>query len=363
MANTVFILGAGASKQAGAPLMAEFLDFADDLLRHPGKEVDKDSFERVRSGRNALGGVLAKAFIDIHNVESVFSAFELARILGRFGDDGPEEIEKLSRAMKKVIAQTIGNTLGFPMEKNGPRPPVPYEAFTELLKQLLGRIPPVTVAVITFNYDVGVDTAFYCGGFRIHYGLEQEEVAGRGDGVVPLLKLHGSLNWWRCEKCRKVIVWPVSEIWRLNWMATEGHGFVDVSRFFGTQKHDCAQEVSPEPLIVPPTWNKGEHSAALKSVWTAAAKELSDAENIVVCGYSLPATDSFFRYLYALGTFGKTTLKKFLVCDPQQVDAVDSADQRFRALLGPGAMGRYEYIRNPFNLAIGNIGDLLKPRW
>lgn len=39
MSRTVFILGAGASQLAGAPLMHDFLDVADDL-RHGKKSGD-----------------------------------------------------------------------------------------------------------------------------------------------------------------------------------------------------------------------------------------------------------------------------------------------------------------------------------
>lgn len=49
MSNVVFILGAGASKQAGAPLMADFLDVATDLLRSNRVDDKKDHFERVFS--------------------------------------------------------------------------------------------------------------------------------------------------------------------------------------------------------------------------------------------------------------------------------------------------------------------------
>lgn len=44
MSNVVFILGAGASKQSGAPLMANFLDVASDLLRSNSvEEKEKNS--------------------------------------------------------------------------------------------------------------------------------------------------------------------------------------------------------------------------------------------------------------------------------------------------------------------------------
>ncbi len=47
--KTIFILGAGASKQAGAPLMTDFLDCAYDLLRMKTQGVieSKEEFDDV----------------------------------------------------------------------------------------------------------------------------------------------------------------------------------------------------------------------------------------------------------------------------------------------------------------------------
>ena len=43
MSKVVFILGAGASMQSGAPLMANFLDVAKDLLRTDQVQAKKNS--------------------------------------------------------------------------------------------------------------------------------------------------------------------------------------------------------------------------------------------------------------------------------------------------------------------------------
>ena len=72
------------------------------------------------------------------------------------------------------------------------------------------------------------------------------------------------------------------------------------------------------PDVVPPTWNKSQYHGELESVWKAAARGLSTAENIIVCGYSLPESDQFFRYLYALGTVGELRLKNLGVFDPNE---------------------------------------------
>jgi hypothetical protein len=81
-----------------------------------------------------------------------------------------------------------------------------------------------------------------------------------------------------------------------------------------------------------------EYHESLASVWHQAALELSDAEKIFVIGYSLPETDSFFRYLYALGAIGDRLIKRFCVFHP---DA--STKGRFDQLLGKAAATRFQF--------------------
>ena len=83
MAQTVFIIGAGISKTAGAPLMNDFLDVADQLRKGPN--FGDTDFDLVFRGRDALQSVLAKATMDLLNLESVFAAFEMAKLLRRLG--------------------------------------------------------------------------------------------------------------------------------------------------------------------------------------------------------------------------------------------------------------------------------------
>jgi len=93
------------------------------------------------------------------------------------------------------------------------------------------------------------------------------------------------------------------------------------------------------PLIVPPTWSKGEYYRQIGGVWRRAAQELGEAENIIVIGYSLPASDSFFPLLFGLGTVGNKPLRRFWVFDPDE-----KVGDRFRTMLGPGALQRFEHF-------------------
>ena len=118
------------------------------------------------------------------------------------------------------------------------------------------------------------------------------------------------------------------------------------------QRH-CDHGVN-ECLVVPPSWNKSDGRDSLVSVWQQAATELAGASSIIVCGYSLPETDSFFRYLYALGSFGETVLRNFVVFDPSA-----EVQDRFRSLLGPGARARFRPRTCAFEAAIAEMRKVL----
>ncbi|MHB1915520.1 MAG: hypothetical protein ACYCPX_06285 [Acidiferrobacteraceae bacterium] len=110
------------------------------------------------------------------------------------------------------------------------------------------------------------------------------------------------------------------------------------------------QPVAPIPVIVPPTWNKYEYQSAIVKVWAQAARELCEAEHIVVIGYSLPESDLFFRYLFALGSVGEKPLKTFYVMDPN-----GAVGHRFQKMLGPGARDRFQHFGHSFGASIGHI--------
>ncbi len=351
MANTVFILGAGASYQAGAPLMNDFLDVAYNLWRTGDVKDFDQQFASVFRGRSALQQVHSKSQLNIQNIESVFAAFEMGKTLQKFGDFNNEEIENLVAAMKSIIVATIESKLEFPVSSDQASiySPYPYDSFVEMLQNLKTKsVPKQDVAVITFNYDLALDYAFYKEQIGIYYGLE----GNRRDNAVPFLKLHGSLNWAHCSVCGKVVPWELKEYYSTHQLRFKQNIYrLRLGSKIKEHKHGD-HEMYSEPLIAPPTWSKAEYYKILSPVWANAAKELSDAENIFVIGYSLPESDSFFRYLYALGTVGSTILKRFWVFDP---DRTGDVEKRFRDLLGHGAQQAFQPFQLTFENAIGEI--------
>lgn len=361
MSNVVFILGAGTSMQAGAPLMANFLDVANDLLRTNRVNESKANFERVFAAIGGLQAVHSKAQLDLNNIEAIFTALELGRVIQRLPGTEVANIPQTITDLKVVIVKTLETTLQFPTRKSWIGVPEPYEAFADAIKYLrTNAYPTQTSSVITFNYDLAADIALYRAGFGPNYIIEP---APRTHDAIDLMKLHGSLNWATESESRRIRPLHLHDYFqKYRIHGFEEHGEVrmpigsQLMEYFSRHAQPFVT-IDPEPVIVPPSWNKADYHQALSNVWAAAARHLSEAEHVFVMGYSLPETDSFFRHLFALGSVGKTALRRLIVFNPDR-----EVDARFRVLLGPGALARYEFRELTFERAIPALKDFFPER-
>jgi len=346
MSKIVFVLGAGASAHCGTPLMGNFLEVAEDLWRAGEIEEAEEDFKKVFDARDELQAVHSKAKIDTYNVEDVFAAFEMGKLLGRLpGIEEDSQIDELISSIKKVIAYTLEKTTKLPrsgeIEINAPQS---YYEFTDILHSLFIR--EESYSIITFNYDLGLDYCLYRRGILPDYGLSDINLRGRS---VTYLKLHGSLNWGKCTECEKIN--PCRQFEYTETKAGIDYSILPIiAKLKKLTCRSCGERVGEDPFIVPPTWNKTAYHEEIEQVWKRAALELKDAENIFVLGYSFPDTDMFFRYLFALGVDMRTTLRGFYVYD------IDPAvEGRFQSLLSSGIEQRFHYYEVPFETAVSQV--------
>jgi hypothetical protein len=338
--------------------MWDFLDQAQDLwARGEIRPEDREHFERVFDVVGALQIANSKARVDLVNIESVFNTLEMAKLVQAFPRTERQTTpEQAIQSLRVVIAATLEETTKFPYARGrGLAAPEPYPAFAELVRHLQRTAhPPHSVAVLTFNYDVCLDLALALAGVGYDYCLDPQ--TRPGVGVVPLLKLHGSLNWAiRDTQALEVVPWRMENFVQLLNAALFDDGLRYVLR---PREHFRAFSdrvlggagLKDSPFIVPPTWNKSDHHMAIQPVWKRAAEELSGAANIFVVGYSLPETDGFFKGLYALGTIGPQPLRRFWVVDPS-----DTVSTRFKSLLGAGADGRFQHLQMAFTQGIAHM--------
>jgi len=237
----------------------------------------------------------------------------------------------------------------FPTEGEQVLPPQCYEEFAELVHDLRVNVEPRhKVGIISFNYDMGLDYAFHFKRMPFDYCTQGSD---DDSGALPLLKLHGSLNWAYCNECNTALPFTLEEFFRkyhFNFgLRTPAWVRLKISNALENVDHSqFGHTFIASPLIVPPVINKAEHYLSMQNVWKRAAKELSEAENIFISGYSLPETDIFFRYLFSLGTIGKKPLRRVWVFDTDQTGEVE---KRFRGLLAPGALDRFKYNNSRFS--------------
>jgi hypothetical protein len=348
--KTVFILGAGASYAAGAPLMAGFLKTAKELNAANRFGVSTPQIRDVLDAAyKDLKPVLAKAqFTNLTNIEELFSAIDIGELIGSFGNRPPASIAGLRKAIVVFITRTIEETITVPHTATSITPPGDYDMLSKLVRAKIEKTAGLgrnDIAFITFNYDTCLEYGLVRRTLGVDYGLNEpfiDQAEDRYQLRVPVLKLHGSINWARCPKCAKIVPTEIDP-WR-NATTIE---LVDTpvlrlnlgSRIAGKQ-HSCGTPLDPEPVIVPPTWNKSASTGGLETVWRRAAAEIGSAENIIVIGYSFPKTDMFFKYLFALGSHSDTHLESFTVINGPNSGAVKA---QFANLLGPMSSEGFKY--------------------
>jgi len=351
MADIVFILGAGASAHAGVPVMAKFLDRVRRIGERALAPPWRGYFDHVTEALSDLQRVHSKAVVDLNNLEAIFTTIELASLINKLPGQSQDFIPDIANALRAVIVHTIESDMRLgAVDGQNTATPV-YGRFVRILKKLhqprpLGQIAQ-TVAVITFNYDTGLDIAFTGENVPFTYALVK---TAKIEKEIPYLKLHGSINWGLVEKTDEIVPLDVRHLCGGTIIPTlterKATGFTASMRQIASESFaPCFYAytkivVRDTPVIVPPGIFKSEYQGSLGNVWQQAAKELAEAREICVIGYSLPESDLFFRNLFALGTEGPTILERFAVVN---YDNTGVTEKRFKSLLGPGAIDRFEY--------------------
>lgn len=357
--KNVFIVGAGFSAEAGAPVVRTFFEQAMELLKNPGSGLEpqeRDIFREVFDYRQQLEAAEAKVQVDLDNIEDLFGTVEMATQLG-FGD-----AQTVKGKLVYVILRTLELTarvksrgVGFSFRDGANQRTTNfsgelYEFFVNVVARRWEQAPTTGMAwdsVISLNYDLLLEEAMDSGPLAPLYDLSPE-LAGdepaeqAGKTRVRLLKLHGSANWAVCPECRnKVYILRRSEASVLRTTDVPACG-------------ECGKHTTTR-LIVPPTWNKEEYRPLLNSVWKSAADEITAAQRLVIIGYSMPETDKFFQYLLALSLQHNRVLDQVIVVNSDGAHA----DKIARLFKRHHERHKAFHIPEPFGYWVQN-GNLLR---
>lgn len=341
--KNVFILGAGFSADAGAPVMSNFLQKARQLLdnRESGlHDEDRKSFKRVFDFLRELRAAQAKITLDLENIEHLFGLAEMDLGFGG-GNRGAFRRDLIFLILKTLERSIRAENLGrygwnIAVKVEDTRQGASIAAnYGELFAALAGRRwlgPPYGIpadgccqdAVVTLNYDCFLDDILVRLGVRPDYGLPDVSYSDEQAKLpfqMPFLKLHGSANWFRCN----------SEICKGKVRIEEGSPAARLEYFYGPRCQVCSHQI--EPIIVPPTWAKSSEQEALAPIWRSALRALREAGRIIIIGYSMPGADAFFQYLLGLALATNEEIDQIIVVNPDE-EALLKFQQLFQQHFG-----------------------------
>ncbi|MFH1739091.1 MAG: hypothetical protein ABIH23_08790 [bacterium] len=331
--KTVYVLGAGASFHVGAPLLKDFLVTARLFLEGGQKPTHSDAFEHVFAWIDKLRASSYYVDFDLDNLEHVFSLAEMSKQLGI--QNGAE----IFRDLRLVTMETL-DQCWLLWTRGHLETDLIYAKFVDTLKEanqeraaLLNKHHDGLTkdVIITFNYDAMLDYVMWTRKCHAEYCLNNNPDSGK----YKVLKLHGSVNWGECSECRSGNTTDVQEIIphpaEYNTRCfTEGQHIpfnIYTMRMRSTKCDKCEEMGTLQPVIIPPTWSKSVGDSPLANVWKHAVKEISEAYQIIVIGYSLPPTDTFFQYLLTLGLVSNKNLYRVIVVNK---DNSEEFKQRYR---------------------------------
>jgi hypothetical protein len=275
--KTVYVLGAGASKHVRYPLIGTM--GAEMLLWMSRNERFVHTREFIRS-----------TFGEAPNVEDVITELE-QRVESLANSEEPTDSVERTR---------LGNVLGeirtaIPLwfreiRNNTARD---YARFAESIVQ------PGDV-VITFNYDDSLERELKrVGKWDIWRGYGFEIGSSGRDTQVPVLKLHGSINWLNAifggATTGPFTVGSGGSLGQCPCLPTDDLKFLGYPDMSGTFPGGGGF-----PSLILPGRNKkfwyetsfgNEHEEFFHSLWMQAVGALRSADRVVICGYGLQAVD------------------------------------------------------------------------
>ena len=282
--QTTFVLGAGASRDAGYPFAK---DMGQGLLKWMEQAEPEGCFDFLSSAI-----YLRETFENAEDIEALITQLDETAALRKSPDF---RVRPEAAVLADFHRTVLSHGLRRWFEQIGRTPSSSYRLFADNV------IQPGD-SVITFNYDLSLDKE-----------LKRSGVWEAGDGYgfvveglptpskVKILKLHGSINWRALlfGGCRDGVVntaerslgrRPVFCDSDLRMLGYDHEIDSRVPREGGAMMDSLILPVREKQFFFRTSFGD-EWTSFWDSLWTAAAESLRASNRIVLCGYSVLSID------------------------------------------------------------------------
>ena len=174
----------------------------------------------------------------------------------------------------------------------------------------------------------------------------------KGKNGLKLMKLHGSINWFRCLNCGSILILENEPY--TTYLLKDEEEQCSICKQVGINGSMLLR-----PEIITPSMIKSIDSQVYRNVWKSASEALAGADKVIFLGYSLPIADFELRYLLFKNISEKTLIDVVLYHndDPQKITKANQylcdllPEKRYRELFPKNKIsfcydGFQEYFSN-----------------
>ena len=189
-------------------------------------------------------------------------------------------------------------------------------------------------SIITTNYDCCMDLALLGNGSEPGYTIKFSNYHSESSSkAVPLIKLHGSLNWFYCQTCQNVSLMQIKEAFKDFADRKSEYPIISVCADCGDQRRG---------LLVPPNAMKFDVASPLQSLIGEAAGKFETATLIIVVGFSFSEADAYISRMISKAMLDNEKAR-MIVVDPDY--RVAARLRRKFSVLSPGFDVNYRILR------------------
>ena len=341
--NVAFLLGAGASKPAPSniPTVKELLP---ELLRR-ARRLDRDQVTNLADLCDELG---------VDDIEDLLTAVQISHFCSRnprilrlvqsqLFNDGSRFRNEAHNAPRRRALPSLRNTdvssvaylqdnlqILFGLLSNLMLPASPNDGHQAIVDFLRKR--PST-PIVTTNYDCCIDLALFNNRIPLSYTIDfanpavmenqtaspsSDSSSTDGQVAAPLIKLHGSLNWFYCETCQEVRLINIKQTVDDYTSHRAEYPIISVCNECGGPRRG---------LLVPPHAMKFDVAPPLQPLVANAATCFESASLIVVVGFSFADADLYISRMLTKSLQASPNTKIAIV-DPDR-NVIEKVRRRF----------------------------------
>jgi NAD-dependent SIR2 family protein deacetylase len=314
--SVLFFLGAGASKPppSSIPTVSELLTElwkkSNQMENKPLSKLEQWCKEnRIDNIEEMLTGVTLSDFMirnrKVHNLLNSVLYPEW----GSLKDLSIRDVETVSSFQNMI--DTFFSLLVGTMLNAQPNPT--HEAIVNFVNSFKNT------GIVTTNYDVCMDQALDNAKIEYSYVIGSQ----KSQSTMPLIKMHGSINWFYCQTCQHVLM-PTVENMR---KAIENQMPYSVTGM-------CPECNSPtKQFIVPPTTYKFLIYPPIVQVWNAGREIFEHSKFYIIVGYSFGLGDDYILKM-VLKAIREDPKKQLIIID-KSIETLE----RFKLLVTTHTVG------------------------